>query len=154
MSGLLPPYIRETIEHEVDLCGYRDHGACQQLRDQPMEGLDMSELLAPQPEDAIPPLIRWQVHCNDCNPHPATEADEILAGDWCQGCYWWSVDRCQTWAEVICWHEHLSEKNWFKDTDWPGLLEKLDDPERSGLRFAGAVQKTMPAVRSIRGDRQ
>jgi hypothetical protein len=33
-----------------------------------------------------------------------------------------------------------SEKNWFEDTDWSGLLERLDDPEPRGFRFVGAVR--------------
>jgi hypothetical protein len=147
-------HVRETIEHEVDFCRYRDHSQCQHKTDQPIRGYTMSEFLASQPEDNIPAPARWQVHCNDCNPHPATEAGNTIDGLWCEGCYWWSVDRCQTWADVIHWQRHLSEKNWFTDTDWSGLLEQLDDPEPSGLRFAGAVQKAKPAVKSIRCGRR
>ena len=103
-------HIRETVEHEVDFCRYRDHSMCQHLSDQPIHSQSLTGFLAPGPEDKIPARVRWQVHCNDCNPHPSTEAGEIIEGLWCEGCYWWSVDRCQSWADVIHWQRHLSEK--------------------------------------------
>ncbi|MFL6127115.1 hypothetical protein [Actinophytocola sp.] len=53
---------------------------------------------------------RWQVHCDDCNPH---------RDDGCAGCYWFAVERCSTWAQLVDWTVHLSEKEWvLSATDW------------------------------------
>jgi hypothetical protein len=87
----------------------------------------------------IPNLVKWEVHCDDCNPHEAVSNGEVIAGRYCDDCYWFSVDRISDWSSLIDWQKHLSEKDWFEDTDWFGLLADLDKEDRSGLRFTGPI---------------
>lgn len=66
--------------------------------------LTLNELLE-GPEDA-----RWQVHCDACNPH---------RDEGCAGCYWFGIQRCSTWAQLVEWTVHLSEKDWVHAaTNW------------------------------------
>lgn len=65
-----------------------------------------------------PAPIEWMVHCDSCNPH---ERD----GVWCGGCYWFSVDRCKTWAQLIEWTCHLSEKDWLAATNWMDWIRRI-----------------------------
>ena len=58
----------------------------------------------------------WQVHCDDCNPHNA---------DGCGGCYWFEVERCLTWAQLVDWTAHLAEKSWLEATDWMGFIRDV-----------------------------
>jgi hypothetical protein len=41
---------------------------------------------------------------------------------------WYSIDapRISTWRDVAHWSAHLSEKNWFADTDWAGFVYWLE----------------------------
>lgn len=72
--------------------------------------------------DALPPPAIWGVHCDPCNPHPDDPDDPR---SWCSGCYWFSVDRCRTWAQLIEWTCHLSEKNWLKATNWMDFIRAV-----------------------------
>jgi hypothetical protein len=73
-----------------------------------METFTMADLLA-EPEDA-----RWQVHCDSCNPHQ---------DDGCEGCYWFGVERCRTWSQLINWTAHLVEKGWvLAATNWTEFI--------------------------------
>jgi hypothetical protein len=54
---------------------------------------------------------RWQVHCDACNPHR-------FNGSLCDGCYWFAVERCVTWAQLVHWTAHLLEKDWVAATNW------------------------------------
>ena len=57
-----------------------------------------------------PEPASWQVHCDDCNPHN---------DDDCSNCYWINVERCSTWAQLVEWTVHLSEKEWvLTATNW------------------------------------
>jgi hypothetical protein len=56
---------------------------------------------------------QWQVHCDGCNPHRA---------DGCAGCYWFAVERCSTWAQLVHWTAHLSEKEWLAATNWMDFI--------------------------------
>ncbi|GAA4010668.1 hypothetical protein GCM10022247_36120 [Allokutzneria multivorans] len=69
-------------------------------------GISMADLLdESEPEDA-----QWQVHCDECNPH---------RDDGCDGCYWFAVERCSTWAQLVEWTVHLAEKEWvLTATNW------------------------------------
>lgn len=124
------------LEQERGLVQYDDDG---ERVGTSMSGGDMLDIA--QIEDEVGPLVEWQVHCNACNPHPATEDGEIVENVWCEGCYWWDVDRIATWSQLMDWQRHLKDKTWFEDTDWTGLLQNLDDSTPSGLRFAGVVRK-------------
>ncbi|MEU3626780.1 hypothetical protein BS329_41605 [Amycolatopsis coloradensis] len=65
--------------------------------------------LMDQPDEA-----RWQVHCDACNPH---------AENGCEGCYWFGVERCRTWSQLIDWTAHLIEKEWVLNaTDWTQFI--------------------------------
>lgn len=62
----------------------------------------------------LPSRVGWQVHCDACNPHtdPGT-------GTACEGCYWFGVERCATWAQLVDWTAHLAEKGWVLEaTNW------------------------------------
>lgn len=56
----------------------------------------------------------WQVHCDGCNPHRDTG---------CQGCYWFAVERCTTWAQLVHWTAHLLKKDWVATTNWLDFIE-------------------------------
>ncbi|GAA2580983.1 hypothetical protein GCM10010399_08440 [Dactylosporangium fulvum] len=55
----------------------------------------------------------WQVHCDDCNPHNA---------DGCGACYWFEVERCSTWAQLVEWTAQLAEKSWLPATNWMSFI--------------------------------
>lgn len=76
--------------------------------------IDLKTLLG-QPDPAM-----WMVHCDDCNPHPHPHDPR----SWCHGCYWFSVDRCRTWAQLIDWTAHLSQKDWLTATDWMDFIRR------------------------------
>jgi hypothetical protein len=73
--------------------------------------LTLSEFLD-WPQDA-----RWQVHCFACNPH---------RDDDCEGCYAIRVERCRTWAQLVEWTVHLSEKEWVgAATNWMEFIRAV-----------------------------
>lgn len=74
------------------------------------------------PDDAA-----WLVHCDECNPHKHED------GSMCGGCYWMNVGTFSTWAELVEHTCHLSEKNWFDDTDWMGFIRGVKYSNKSGL---------------------
>jgi len=55
----------------------------------------------------------WGVHHSKCDPNRES------------GEYWFGVDRCRSYPELIDWTAHLLEKNWFTDTDWPEFLRQV-----------------------------
>lgn len=65
---------------------------------------------------SYPPPARWQVHCDDCNPHKGED------GDMCGGCYWFSLDRCKTSVDLLYWTAHLMGKNWLEATNWDQFI--------------------------------
>ncbi len=67
---------------------------------------------------AYPPAVPWQVHHTRCDPHPD-------AGD-----YWFSVERCRTWPQLVEWTAHLMGKAWIGRTDWRAVLARVH--ERGG----------------------
>ena len=67
-----------------------------------------------------PEPVGWGVHCDDCNPH--WNADHSGA---CAGCYWFSLDRCRTYLDLLSWTAHLMEKNWLACTGWGQLIYRL-----------------------------
>lgn len=69
----------------------------------------------------VPDHAKWHVHCDACNPHE----DEYEPGVYCGGCYWFAVDRCRTWAQLIDWTAHLSEKDWLRSTNWPDFIRAI-----------------------------
>jgi predicted GIY-YIG superfamily endonuclease len=69
--------------------------------------LRVSDLMS-MPEEA-----RWKVECLDClSPRDNPDFDNAEA------CYFIEIERCLTWAELIEWTVHLSEKDWVRSTDW------------------------------------
>jgi hypothetical protein len=65
-----------------------------------------------------PAPVAWQVHCDDCNPHK----DD----DDCEGCYWFGVERCSTWSQLVEWTAHLSEKEWvLAATNWMEFIRAV-----------------------------
>ncbi|WP_146060283.1 hypothetical protein [Amycolatopsis sp. CA-128772] len=75
--------------------------------------------LRDEPEEA-----RWQVHCDDCNPHD----------DDCDNCYWFYVERCSTWAQLADWTAHLSEKDWvLQATNWMQFIRQTAHGAKVGL---------------------
>lgn len=60
--------------------------------------------------DEFPAQARWQVHHDRCDPNRA------------HGCYWFGVERCRTWPQLIEWTAHLMQKDWFCETDWEQVL--------------------------------
>lgn len=62
---------------------------------------------------AWPKPARWQVHCDDCNPHYDEESDA-----WCNTCYWISAGRLRSWSRLVELTAHLSEKEWLRNTNW------------------------------------
>jgi predicted GIY-YIG superfamily endonuclease len=77
-----------------------------------------------------PPRARWRVHCDACNPHGDGDS-------WCGGCYWFSVDRCRTWPQLVDWTAHLAGKQWFEATNWPDFIRSIAHGSRdTGLLAA------------------
>ncbi len=77
-----------------------------------------AELIFDAPKDA-----RWKIHCDDCNPHWTEDRT-----DCCDGCYWWSLDRCKTAVELLHWTAHLHQsKSWFAATNWDDLLYSIPE---------------------------
>jgi hypothetical protein len=86
------------------------------------------EMLRTKAADGIPPIVTvaelraqpvevaWQVHCDSCNPHRPGG---------CAGCYWFAVERCSTWAQLVHWTAHLSEKGWLSATDWMTFIRAI-----------------------------
>lgn len=66
------------------------------------------------------PTALWMVHCDRCNPHYDEDSD-----GWCGACYWFSVDRCRTWAQLVHWTGHLSGKRWLRATNWTMFIEAI-----------------------------
>ncbi|ALL85856.1 hypothetical protein AD017_32435 (plasmid) [Pseudonocardia sp. EC080619-01] len=61
-----------------------------------------------------PRTVRWQVHCDACNPH---------TGIACEGCYWFAVERCTTWVQLVEWTARLLEKSWVLEaTNWTTFI--------------------------------
>lgn len=56
--------------------------------------------------------IPWHVTHRRCDPNPAHDD------------YWWSIDRCQTLADVLDWWLHLSGKTWLGETDWERFIRR------------------------------
>lgn len=95
--------MKARAEHDEDICN-RDQWKAESL----------AELLANAPFEG-----HWQIHCDDCNPHPSPE------GGWCEDCYWIGLDRCTTTERLLDWTAHLMGKNWFHATDWNDLIYRV-----------------------------
>jgi hypothetical protein len=76
------------------------------------EIIDFDELRAEHQE------AEWQVHCDGCNPH---------RDDGCAGCYWFAVERCATWAQLVHWSAHLLEKDWVRATNWLDFIRATSE---------------------------
>lgn len=61
-----------------------------------------------------PDMPKWVVHHSDCDPDPDG------------GEYFIDVHRINTWRSVAHWSAHLSQKNWFADTDWTDFVYELE----------------------------
>lgn len=82
------------------------------------EFLSVEELLA-DPEEA-----QWKVHCDACNPQQQKG---------CEGCYWFGVERCRTWAQLVDWTAHFFEKGWVATaTNWTEFI-------RGAARGTGSI---------------
>ena len=68
-----------------------------------------------------PKRARWQIHCDDCNPHAIPDD---MGGGLCGGCYWISLDRIKTPVALVERCAHLAEKGWISSTDWANFLRK------------------------------
>jgi hypothetical protein len=119
--------IRKEVAREQDALN-RELGLLMVIDGEEVVGGNMSDLIkVDQLADRIPAPVKWEVHCDDCNPHEGPD------GTYCEGCYW---------AGLIHWQKHLSEKDWFEDTDWfDHLLPDLDNDTRAGLRFLPPVKR-------------
>ncbi len=59
---------------------------------------------------ASPPCVSWTWHHCKCNV---------------SGCYEIEASRFDSIEKAMQWTIHLMEKNWFKFTDWRGVIEKF-----------------------------
>lgn len=70
----------------------------------------------------LPELVRWEVHCDACNPHYDSESDT-----YCACCYWFAANRCRTVPQLLSWTAHLSEKGWLDSTNWTQFVRSLNE---------------------------
>jgi hypothetical protein len=85
------------------------------------EGYGEEKLVPFSVEDLLaqPDTVEWQVHCDNCNPHQDDE---------CGDCYWFGVERCRKWADLIVWTAHLAGKSWVMAvTNWMEFIEATAD---------------------------
>lgn len=66
-----------------------------------------------------PDAARWHIYHRDCDPDP----DE-------QG-YWWSVERCCTYRDLILRTAHVMGKSWLEHTDWDRFLYRVVAAQKS-----------------------
>lgn len=78
------------------------------------KALNLSELL-----ESLPFEAHWEIHCDECNPHPDDD------GGWCDGCYWIGLERCSTTERLLDWTAHLMGKDWFSATDWNDFIYRV-----------------------------
>lgn len=74
-----------------------------------MESWTGTALVGDSPEAA-----KWHIYHEKCDPSPDRYSD-----------YWFGVERCRTYAELINWTAHLMDKNWLVNTDWSTFLQRV-----------------------------
>ena len=99
-----------TVDLAAVLAVQRQWSAWEAKRHEP-GAVPLGELLA------LPTEVPWHVYHQDCDPAPEDPA------------YWWTIERARTISDVFGWWLHLSGKNWFKHTDWEGLIRERVMPQ-------------------------